>query len=61
MADVLRMLGEPEVNGLLAERGDVETICDFCGKTYTFDLVDCRQVFKTDLLSDATRPATKGH
>jgi len=61
VADVLRMLGEPEVNGLLAERGDVETICDFCGKTYTFDLVDCRQVFKTDLLSDATRPATKGH
>lgn len=61
VADVLRMLGEPEVNGLLAERGDVETICDFCGKIYTFDLVDCRQVFKTDLLSDATRPATKGH
>jgi molecular chaperone Hsp33 len=61
VADVLRMLGESEVESLLAERGDVETICDFCGKTYSFDAVDCRQVFKTDLLSDATRPASKGH
>ena len=29
VADVLRMLGEEEVQGILEERGSVETICDF--------------------------------
>ena len=61
VADVLRMLGEEEVQGILEECGSVETICDFCAKPYRFDAVDCLQVFKTDLLSDATRPPSSGH
>ncbi len=61
VADVLRMLGEDEVKSILAEQGVVETICDFCAKPYRFDAVDCLQVFKTDLLSDATRPPSSGH
>jgi molecular chaperone Hsp33 len=61
VADVLRMLGEEEVNSILAEQGAVETGCEFCGKNYRFDAVDCIQVFKTDLLSDATRPPSGGH
>lgn len=61
VADVLRMLGEQEVESILAERGAVDTECDFCGKAYHFDAVDCRQVFKTELLADATRPPSKGH
>jgi hypothetical protein len=61
VADVLRMLGEEEVQSILAEQGLVETICDFCAKPYRFDAVDCLQVFKTDLLSDATRPPSRGH
>jgi len=61
VADVLRMLGEEEVNGILAEQGAVETGCEFCGKAYRFDAVDCIQVFKTDLLTDATRPPSGGH
>lgn len=61
VADVLRMLGQEEVQGILAELGAVETICDFCTKPYRFDAVDCLQVFKTDLLSDATRPPSSGH
>jgi molecular chaperone Hsp33 len=61
VADVLRMLGEEEVQSILNEQGSVETICDFCAKPYRFDAVDCLQVFKTDLLSDATRPPSKGH
>ena len=61
VADVLRMLGEEEVQSILAEQGAVETICDFCAKPYRFDAVDCLQVFKTDLLSDATRPPSSGH
>lgn len=61
VADVLRMLGEEEVESILAEQGAVQTECDFCSKTYRFDAVDCRQVFKTELLADATRPPSKGH
>jgi molecular chaperone Hsp33 len=61
VADVLRMLGEEEVNGILAEQGAVETGCEFCGKSYRFDAVDCIQVFKTDLLTDATRPPLGRH
>jgi molecular chaperone Hsp33 len=55
------MLGEEEVESILAEQGAVETGCDFCAKAYRFDAVDCRQVFKTDLLADATRPPSSGH
>ena len=61
VADVLRMLGEEEVQSILAEQGVVETVCEFCSKPYRFDAVDCLQVFKTDLLSDATRPPSSGH
>ena len=61
VADVLRMLGEEEVQSILAEQGAVETVCDFCSKPYRFDAVDCLQVFKTNLLSDATRPPSSGH
>jgi len=61
VADVLRMLGEEEVLSILAEQGAVETICEFCAKPYRFDAVDCLQVFKTELLSDATRPPSSGH
>ncbi|MBU3557905.1 Hsp33 family molecular chaperone HslO [Polynucleobacter sp. Ross1-W9] len=61
VADILRMLGEEEVESILAEQGAVETVCDFCAKPYRFDAVDCLQVFKTDLLSDATRPPSSGH
>ena len=61
VADILRMLGEQEVQSILAEQGVVETICEFCAKPYRFDAVDCLQVFKTDLLSDATRPPSSGH
>ena len=61
VADILRMLGEDEVKSILEEQGAVETVCDFCAKPYRFDAVDCLQVFKTDLLSDATRPPSSGH
>ena len=61
VADILRMLGEEEVEDIIVEQGKVETACEFCGKIYQFDALDCRQVFKTDLLSDATRPPSSGH
>ncbi|ARP80905.1 Hsp33 family molecular chaperone [Bordetella genomosp. 8] len=45
VADMLRMLGRAEIESILAERGDVEVACDFCGKPYLFDAVDCAGLF----------------
>jgi molecular chaperone Hsp33 len=45
VADMLRMLGRDEVESVLAEQGKVEVSCDFCGKPYLFDAVDCAGLF----------------
>ncbi|MFY0475717.1 Hsp33 family molecular chaperone HslO [Achromobacter marplatensis] len=45
VASMLRSLGEDEVNSVLAERGQVDVSCDFCGKPYKFDAVDCATLF----------------
>jgi molecular chaperone Hsp33 len=43
--NMLRGLGREEVHSILAERGDVEIGCDFCGTQYRFDAVDVGEVF----------------
>lgn len=45
VAEMLRMLGRDEVDSILAEQGQVEVLCDFCGKPYLFDSVDCAGLF----------------
>jgi molecular chaperone Hsp33 len=42
---MLRSLGREECDGLIAERGQVEVGCDFCGQTYRFDAVDVGELF----------------
>jgi molecular chaperone Hsp33 len=42
---MLRSLGEAEVRDIVAERGDVEIGCDFCGTQYRFDAVDVGAMF----------------
>jgi molecular chaperone Hsp33 len=42
---MIRSLGRDEVESILAERGDVEVGCDFCGQQYVFDAVDAAQIF----------------
>ena len=37
---MLKSLGRPEIDGILAEQGRVEIGCDFCGLKYHFDPVD---------------------
>ncbi len=46
-------LGTDEVEGILAERNEVEVGCEFCGKQYRFDAVDAAQLFTTP---DASLP-----
>ncbi|MEN9539427.1 MAG: hypothetical protein RLZZ126_1662 [Pseudomonadota bacterium] len=42
---MMRGLGLAEVEGILAEQGQVEVGCEFCGLQYRFDAVDAAQVF----------------
>jgi molecular chaperone Hsp33 len=45
VADMLRGLGRPEIESILAEQGHVHIACNFCGKPYEFDAVDCAGLF----------------
>jgi molecular chaperone Hsp33 len=47
VSNMIRSLGTEEVESILAERGDVEVGCDFCGQQYRFDAVDAAQIFTT--------------
>lgn len=49
VGNMIRMLGEAEVSGILEERGEVEVHCDFCNAAYRFDLVDIRQLFSEEI------------
>jgi molecular chaperone Hsp33 len=42
---MIHALGQEEVAEILAERGDVEVACEFCGVQYRFDPVDAAQLF----------------
>jgi len=45
VADMLRSLGQDEIDDILKERGRVHITCNFCGKPYDFDAVDCAGLF----------------
>ncbi|AYD63577.1 Hsp33 family molecular chaperone HslO [Achromobacter sp. LC458] len=58
VASMLRSLGEEEVNSVLAERGQVDVSCDFCGKPYKFDAVDCATLFSPNQPAADDAPPT---
>lgn len=43
--EVLRALGYEEIQRILADEGEIEVHCDFCGKRYVFDAVDAEALF----------------
>jgi len=45
VAGMIRGLGLEEAEEILAERGDIEVGCDFCGRQYRFDPIDAAQIF----------------
>lgn len=45
VAGMLRGLGRDEIDDILSERGNVQIVCNFCGKPYEFDTVDCASLF----------------
>lgn len=45
VGNMLHNLGETEVESILAERGNIEVGCEYCGQQYHFDGVDAAQFF----------------
>lgn len=56
VSGMLKSLGREEVESIIAEQGQVEVGCDFCGAQYHFDPVDAAQVF----LQAAAQPPVAG-
>lgn len=52
VAGMLRGLGPDEVDSIIAERGEVEVGCEFCGRQYRFDAIDAATLF----IPQADRP-----
>ena len=42
---MLKGLGREEADSIIAERGEIEVGCEFCGQQYRFDAVDAALVF----------------
>jgi molecular chaperone Hsp33 len=49
--DVLKMLGEDEARAALEEQGSIDVVCEFCGETRSFDLVDVSQLFADNVVT----------
>ena len=49
VGNMLRMLGREEVDSILQERESISVSCNFCGKPYEFDAVDCAGLFVENL------------
>jgi len=45
VSNMIRSLGTEEVESILAERGEIEVGCDFCGQQYRYDAVDAAHIF----------------
>jgi molecular chaperone Hsp33 len=45
VANMIRGLGREEADSIVAEQGEIDVACDFCGQQYRFDAVDAAQLF----------------
>jgi molecular chaperone Hsp33 len=45
VASMIRGLGREEADSIVAEQGEIDVACDFCGQQYRFDAVDAAQLF----------------
>jgi molecular chaperone Hsp33 len=53
VGNMLKMLGQEEIDSAVAELGHLGIDCDFCGQHYDFDKVDCAQLFAAEIPVDA--------
>ncbi len=45
VANMIRGLGREEAESILADQGEIDVGCDFCGQQYRFDAVDAARIF----------------
>ena len=57
VGNMLKVLGREEIDSALEELGQLAINCDFCGKHYAFDKVDCTQLFAAHTPLDELMPA----
>lgn len=48
VSNMLRMLGDEEINNIVEEQGKIEVNCDYCNAHYAFDKVDAAQLMLTE-------------
>jgi molecular chaperone Hsp33 len=53
VGNMLKLLGQAEIESALAEMDSLSIDCEFCGQHYDFDKVDCTQLFAVELAVDA--------
>jgi molecular chaperone Hsp33 len=58
VGNMLKMLGREEVGAALDDLGQLGINCDFCGKHYEFDKVDCAQLFASETPVETLIPAS---
>jgi molecular chaperone Hsp33 len=51
---MLQLIGEDEVDAVLAEQGSVDVNCEFCNQRYVFEADDVAEVF-AEPVETATR------
>jgi molecular chaperone Hsp33 len=56
VGNMLKMLGQSEIEEALADMGKLGINCDFCGQHYEFDKVDCAQLFATETATEGLQP-----
>ena len=49
VANMLRSLGAEEVQSIIKEQTNIEVACEFCNHKYSFDAVDAKQLFASDV------------
>ena len=52
---MLKMLGQEEIESIIAEQGNIEVNCDFCNAHYAFDSVDAEQLFASDINTPSSK------
>ncbi|MES2295870.1 MAG: Hsp33 family molecular chaperone HslO [Pseudomonadota bacterium] len=58
VGNMLKMLGREEVESALQDLGELGIDCEFCGQHYTYDSVDCAQLFVGDAPVQTLLPAS---
>ncbi len=49
VSNMLISLGQAEIDSIIEEQGSIDIDCEFCSQHYSFDAIDARELFATDV------------